>query len=379
MIAWALIIAGVIALFIYIFGLLRANLVFRSATGTQIDALGFIRLGLVGVFGVTVGQAFAPLQIHWSLAALAAVALMGFVVITSQLLSKALAAKAFATWLAKKFEPLLTSLGLFFIPLAVPQEESPEEFEQELLDSVEEFTETIVREVMVPRIDLATVSASATLDQALETFLKSGFSRLPVIGKNIDDVVGVLYLKDLALKFSSDPQSLETVAASAIMRLAVFVPESKPVDDLLREMQQSATHIAIIVDEYGGVSGIATMEDVLEEIVGDISDEYDQEVEDFKLLPNGSYRVNAKCSLFDLGEELGLELEDEDVDTVGGLLTKQLGRLPNLKDEVTVSGLRMKVEKIEGRRKRLVSIIVEKTQEYDDMTQALSAKESAND
>lgn len=379
MIAWALIIAGVIALFIYIFGLLRANLVFRSATGTQIDALGFIRLGLVGVFGVTVGQAFAPLQIHWSLAALAAVALMGFVVITSQLLSKALAAKAFSTWLAKKFEPLLTSLGLFFTPLAVPQEESPEEFEQELLDSVEEFTETIVREVMVPRIDLATVSASATLDQALETFLKSGFSRLPVIGKNIDDVVGVLYLKDLALKFSSDPQSLETVAASAIMRLAVFVPESKPVDDLLREMQQSATHIAIIVDEYGGVSGIATMEDVLEEIVGDISDEYDQEVEDFKLLPNGSYRVNAKCSLFDLGEELGLELEDEDVDTVGGLLTKQLGRLPNLKDEVTVSGLRMKVEKIEGRRKRLVSIIVEKTQEYDDITQALSAKESAND
>ena len=379
MIAWALIIAGVIALFIYIFGLLRANLVFRSATGTQIDALGFIRLGLVGVFGVTVGQAFAPLQINWSLAALAAVALMGFVVITSQLLSKAFAAKAFATWLAKKFEPLLTSLGLFFTPLAVPQEESPEEFEQELLDSVEEFTETIVREVMVPRIDLATVSASATLDQALETFLKSGFSRLPVIGKNIDDVVGVLYLKDLALKFSSDPQSLETVAASAIMRLAVFVPESKPVDDLLREMQQSATHIAIIVDEYGGVSGIATMEDVLEEIVGDISDEYDQEVEDFKLLPNGSYRVNAKCSLFDLGEELGLELEDEDVDTVGGLLTKQLGRLPNLKDEVTVSGLRMKVEKIEGRRKRLVSIIVEKTQEYDDMTQALSAKESAND
>lgn len=379
MIALALIISALLALLIFALGLVRANLVFRVAPNPQIEALGFIRIGMVGVFGVTVGQAFAPLEIHWALAALSAVLMMITLVFSSQLINKSFAARTFATWLAKKAERVLISLGLLFTPLAVPQEESPEEFEQELLDSVEEFTETIVREVMVPRVDLATVSASATLDQALETFLRRGFSRLPVIGKNIDDVVGVVYLKDLALKFREDSQSLKQLTAEEIMRPAVFIPESKPVDDLLREMQQSTTHIAIIVDEYGGVAGIATMEDLLEEIVGDIADEYDQEVDDWKQLPNGSYRVNAKCSLFDLGEELGLDLEDEDVDTVGGLLTKQLGRLPQQRDEVIISGLRMRVEKIEGRRKRLISILVEKTEDFVDANAALATPESKND
>ena len=131
---------------------------------------------------------------------------------------------------------------------------------------------------------------------------------------------------------------------------AIFVPESKPVDDLLRDMQRGSTHIAIVIDEYGGVAGIATMEDVIEELVGDIVDEYDREVPDYEPLSDGSFRVSARFGLFDLGELLELELEDEDVDSVGGLLTKQLGRLPSKGDSVLISGLHLEAERADDVR-----------------------------
>jgi Mg2+/Co2+ transporter CorC len=161
--------------------------------------------------------------------------------------------------------------------------------------------------------------------------------------------------------------------AAEIARSAEFIPESKPVDDLLREMQLSSTHIAIIVDEYGGVAGLATMEDVIEEIVGEISDEYDRDAPDLAEQADGSYLLTARYSLFDLGELFEIELEDEDVDTVGGLLTKQLGHLPARGDKATVSGLILAAEAVEARRKRLITVRVSKDSALSD---ALSAFDS---
>jgi CBS domain containing-hemolysin-like protein len=257
-----------------------------------------------------------------------------------------------------------------FTPLSLPQNEEPEEFEQELMDSVEEFGETIVREVMVPRIDMATIDADELLEQAMKVFLERGFSRLPVVGKNIDDIVGVLYLKDVAKLMYAGELAAKTSADVA--RKPVFVPESKPVDDLLRDMQVSATHIAIVIDEYGGVAGLATMEDVIEEIVGDIADEYDREVADIEEIEPGLFRVSARCPLFDLGERFEIELEDEDVDSVGGLLTKELERLPRKGDSVTYSGLVFTADRIEGRRKRLITVLVQASEPLRESQEAFS-------
>jgi CBS domain containing-hemolysin-like protein len=162
---------------------------------------------------------------------------------------------------------------------------------------------------------------------------------------------------------------------SSVSRPAIFVPESKPVDDLLREMQSTSRHIAIIIDEYGGVAGLATMEDVIEEIVGEISDEYDRDIPDVESLEYGVLRVNARFSLFELGELFELELEDEDVDSVGGLLTKQLGKLPKSGDRVIISGLSLTADRIEGRRKRLVTVLVSKEQDLADVQSAFDSIE----
>jgi CBS domain containing-hemolysin-like protein len=168
---------------------------------------------------------------------------------------------------------------------------------------------------------------------------------------------------------------MEATLASEIARPVIFIPESKPVDDLLREMQLSSTHIAVIVDEYGGVAGLATMEDVIEEIVGEISDEYDKELPDVDDLGDGRFRVNASYSLAELGELLDLELEDEDVDSVGGLFAKELGRLPGRGDEVSVSGLVITADRIEGRRKRLITVVLKKDVNLADAQSAFEQLE----
>jgi CBS domain containing-hemolysin-like protein len=272
--------------------------------------------------------------------------------------------------LAKNSTGLINSLHLLFTPLSLPKHEEPEAFEQELIDSVEEFGETLVREIMVPRVDMATISEDATLADAMEFFLKSGFSRLPVVGKTVDEISGILYLKDLTQILHQGTKNAAKAKAQTALRKVVFVPESMPVDDLLKAMQANATHIAIVVDEYGGVAGLVTMEDVIEELVGEIADEYDDAAEEFAALPDGSYRVAARYSLFELGELFELELEDEDVDSVGGLLAKELGRLPLRGDEVLFSGLKFKADRIEGRRKRLVSVIVSRDQDLADAVAA---------
>ena len=233
-----------------------------------------------------------------------------------------------------------------------------EEYEQELIESVEEFSETITREVMVPRIDIATIDGDENLDKAMSIFLSSGYSRLPVTGKSTDDIVGILYLKDVAKVLHERPKQMLEKTAEELARKAIFVPESKALKDLLQDMQRSSTHIAVVIDEYGGVAGLVTMEDVIEELVGDIVDEYDREIPDVEQLEEDLYRVNAKFSLFELGELFEIELEDEDVDSVGGLLTKKLGRLPKSGDQVEVTGLELTADRVEGRGKRLLTVVV---------------------
>jgi CBS domain containing-hemolysin-like protein len=241
-----------------------------------------------------------------------------------------------------------------------PETDSTEaqEYEQELIDSVEEFSETITREVMVPRIDIATIAADASLDAAMTMFLSSGYSRLPVTGKSTDDILGILYLKDVAKVLHESPKLMMDRTTGQLARKAVFVPESKALKDLLQDMQRSSTHVAVVIDEYGGVAGLVTMEDVIEELVGDIADEYDREIPDVEQIEEGLYRVNARYPLFELGDLFEIELEDQDVDSVGGLLTKELGRLPKLGDQVEVQGLELTADRVEGRGKRLLTVLV---------------------
>jgi CBS domain containing-hemolysin-like protein len=233
-----------------------------------------------------------------------------------------------------------------------------EEYEQDLIESVEEFSETITREVMVPRIDIATVAADLDLDKAMAIFLSSGYSRLPVTGKSKDDILGILYLKDVAKVLHETPKLMFEKTTEQLARKAVFVPESKALKDLLQDMQRSSTHVAVVIDEYGGVAGLVTMEDVIEELVGDIVDEYDREIPDVEEIEEGVYRVNARYSLFELGEKLEIELEDEDVDSVGGLLTKELGRLPKAGDTVQLRAIELTADRVEGRGKRLLTVVV---------------------
>jgi len=231
--------------------------------------------------------------------------------------------------------------------------------EREMIHSVFELGDTIVREVMVPRPDVVFIEAGKTLRQFQSLALRSGFSRIPVVGSaGLDDVIGVAYLKDAARRLYDhrDAESVERV--SSIMRPAAFVPDSKPVDELLREMQAQRIHVTIVVDEYGGTAGLVTIEDILEEIVGEISDEYDAVEEPVTALDDGTFLVSARLHVDDLGELFGIELSDEDVDSVGGLMAKALGRVPIPGAQVDVGGLRLAAEHTTGRRNRIRSIRV---------------------
>ena len=368
-------VAVVLALLTLLTALLAAAPADTDSSEIRNESLSFVRLTLTGFFGVVVDQIFSPLGNPWWLTALFSLALMFVLLIGSQLAAKLLSASRFVKLLVRRSKGFVTSLELLFTPLATPRDEQPDEFEQELLESVDEFGETIVREVMVPRVDMATVQASDTLEQAMQVFLESGFSRLPVIRKNVDDVIGVLYVKDLIRVLNAKSDQMTKVVCETKARPAFFVPESKPADDLLREMQRSATHIAIVVDEYGGVAGLVTMEDVIEEIVGEIADEYDRDDDEIQVLADGTLLVSAKVSLFDLGERFGLELEDEDVDTVGGILSKQLGRLATKGDRVVISGLELVAERFEGRPKRLKTVLVQPTVNLIEAYSAFDEKE----
>ena len=215
-----------------------------------------------------------------------------------------------------------------------------EEAEREMLQSVFDLGDTIVREVMVPRTEVVWIERDKTLRQALTLASRSGMSRIPVIGDDLDDTLGVVYLKDMVARaLTLDPQDAGP-GLTELMRVPVFVPESKNVDDLLREMQRDRSHFAVVVDEYGGTAGIVTIEDILEEIVGEITDEYDADTPaPVEPLPGGAFRVSARLPVEDLGELFDVELDDDEVDTVGGLLAQLIGRVPLPGSQASVEGL----------------------------------------
>ena len=246
-----------------------------------------------------------------------------------------------------------------------------EEEDRELIHSIFEFNDTVVREVMIPRTDMVTIDSDAVLSAAMGLFLGKGISRMPVLGEDIDEVVGVLYLRDVARVVYEQTDKTETLTAAELARTALFVPESQKADSLLRQMQLESNHLAMVVDEYGGIAGLATLEDLIEELVGDISDEYDHEIAEVADLGDGKYRVAARLPIDELGDLFGLELEDDEVDSVGGLLTKVLGRLPVAGSTASFSGLVLTADRTEGRRKRLSTVLVERDQSLID-AQALA-------
>lgn len=254
-----------------------------------------------------------------------------------------------------------------------------EEEDRELIHSVFEFSDTVVREVMIPRTDMVTIESDATVGSAMGLFLSKGASRIPVIGDDVDEVLGVLYLRDVARLGYENPDGAELTTVVELARPAVFVPESKKANETLRQMQLESNHLAMVVDEYGGIAGLVTMEDLIEELVGDISDEYDREVIEVEALADGEYRVSARLPVDELGELFQLELDDDDVDSVGGLLTKALGRLPQPGSTATHSGLVLTAERTEGRRKRLSTVLVRRAQSLIDAQAAFTTDASGDD
>jgi CBS domain containing-hemolysin-like protein len=238
--------------------------------------------------------------------------------------------------------------------------------ERQMIHSVFELGDTLVREVMVPRTDVVWIEKSKTLRQTMSLALRSGYSRIPVVGENLDDIIGFAYLKDVTKRVFDRHEAETTERIESVMRPVLYVPDSKPVDALLREMQAERKHVAVVVDEYGGTAGLVTIEDVLEEIVGEITDEYDVARVDVELLADGGARVSSRYPVDDLREVTGVAVEDDDVDTVGGLMAKHLGRVPIAGSVVEVHGLRFEAETPAGRRNRIGTVLVSRMQPADE-------------
>jgi CBS domain containing-hemolysin-like protein len=235
--------------------------------------------------------------------------------------------------------------------------------DRELIHSIFEWGDTVVREVMIPRTDMVTVEGGATAETGLGLLLARGLSRVPVTGEDADEILGVLHLRDVARLLHERPASATTVTAAQLARPPLFVPDSKKADDTLRQMQQEQNHLAMVVDEYGGIAGLVTLEDLIEELVGDIADESDRETPGAEQVREGVYRVSARLPLDELGDLFDLEVEDEDVDTAGGLLTKSLGRLPKRGDVARAAGLVLTADRTDGRRRRLTALLVQRDPE----------------
>ncbi|WP_052462759.1 hemolysin family protein [Nigerium massiliense] len=229
--------------------------------------------------------------------------------------------------------------------------------ERKMIHSVFELGDTIVKEVMVPRTEMVYIEAGKSLRQGLSLALRSGFSRIPVIGEDVDDVLGILYLKDVIRRSYDNPRSQSDENVESLMRKPTFCPDSKPVDALLREMQLTRSHVVIVIDEFGGTAGLATIEDILEEIVGEIVDEYDVEIAPVTELADGRFRVSSRLSLDDLGELFGLDVDDEDVETVLGLMAKELNKIPIPGSIVEWEGIELVAERASGRRHSIQTVL----------------------
>lgn len=244
-----------------------------------------------------------------------------------------------------------------------------EDDERQMIHSVFELGDTFAREVMVPRTEMIFIERHKTLRQALSLGLRSGFSRIPVIGENSDDVIGIVYLKDVVRRVFDRRDAEQTETVESLMRPAFMVPDSKQVDELLKDMQAARTHMAIVVDEYGGTAGIVTIEDVLEEIVGEIDDEYDTAAPEVARLDDDSVRVSARMHVDDFADLIGVDVESEDegVDTILGLMGKRLGRVPIPGATIDIDGWRLTAEQGMGRRNRIGSVLAVRIEPDDEV------------
>jgi CBS domain containing-hemolysin-like protein len=386
----------------------RSLLVIASDLGAHVNALNFMRVVSETTAAVLVSLAFAYSLHEWGWALLASALIMtavSFVLVGS---SPRSVGRAHAHGVMRFSAPLIRAIRLILGPVAnalvvlgnrvtpgrpknatfsseeqllsmvdeATELDVLEEDDRELIHSIFEFNDTVVREVMVPRTDMVTIDGDATVGTAMGLFLSRGVSRMPVLGENIDEVLGVLYLRDVARLEYEQAKGSSTTTTASLVRPALFVPESKKADDLLRQMQLESNHLAMVVDEYGGIAGLVTLEDLIEELVGDISDEYDREVPDVEDLGNGKYRVSARMPVDELGDLFGIELEDDEVDSVGGLLTKAVGRLPVAGSSASVSGLILTADRTEGRRKRVSTVLVEGDQAFLDAQAAFAADDN---
>ena len=237
--------------------------------------------------------------------------------------------------------------------------------ERRMIHSVFELGDTLTREVMVPRTDMVVIDHDKTCRHGLNLMLRSGYSRVPVVGEDTDDILGILYLKDVARRTTHDPNG-NAVLVTEVMRPPTFVPESKPADALLKDMQRDQVHVTIVIDEYGGTAGLVTIEDILEEIVGEIADEYDREDPEIEQLDDTHWRVDATMDIDDLEEHLGVQIDEDEMDTVGGLIAKIDGRVPIVGSTAEVAGLRLTAERMEGRRHRIATVIIERLPPNED-------------
>jgi CBS domain containing-hemolysin-like protein len=254
--------------------------------------------------------------------------------------------------------PYVTEQEIRTMAEVASEEEQIEEEEADLIHSIFEFGDTIVREVMVPRPDIVAIEVDKRLRDVQDVVLRHGFSRVPVFRDDLDDIVGIAYAKDVLKALH---QSKQDMPLTEIVRPAHFVPESKKVAELLREMQQKKFHLAMVSDEHGSVSGLVTLEDLLEELVGEITDEYDRDEPQVEPVADGAYRVNGRLPIDELNELLEVELPHEEWDTVAGLMLGLLGAIPTEGEEVSFANLSFKAERVQGRRvaKVLVSRIPE--------------------
>ena len=243
-----------------------------------------------------------------------------------------------------------------------------EDAERKMIHSVFALGDTFAREVMVPRTEMVFIERNKSLRQAISLSLRSGFSRIPVIGENADDIVGVIYLKDMVRRTFEHHEAEREDAVDSLMRATSFVPDSKPADELLKDMQAARVHVAIVVDEYGGTAGLVTIEDILEEIVGEIADEYDTAAPEVTQLDDDRYRVLSRMNLDDFAELTQMEInaEDEGVDTVLGFMAKRLGRVPIPGAEVVENGWSLVAERGAGRRNRIGAVLATRIATLDD-------------
>ncbi len=269
--------------------------------------------------------------------------------------------------------PFVNERELLGIVEAAAKEGVVEHEEHELIESIIEFGDTVVREVMVPRPDMVTIDHDSTVTGALDVAIEHGYSRLPLLGPgDDDDIVGLAYTKDL---MRTEREGGGDRPVTDFMRNVRFVPENKPVARLMREMQAEKYHLAIVADEYGAIAGLITLEDCLEELVGDIVDEYDSEDSEVQNLPDGTYLVDGRIAIGDLDDLLGVELPDDDWDTLGGLIFNTLEHVPTDGEFMIAHGWRFTVIEMEGRRIKRVMVMPEP----DLADQAEAQAESARD